>query len=432
MRPVFGVIACALIWPAGLAHATQWELVHTGAPEAAFVAVTAQPASPERLFAATHQGVYESTDRGVTWTERFRTPAGITISSVAVEGFDPPAILVATDQGLYGTFNGEWHWMRVFRQAGEGEARCTHVAFHPSSQHVALLGTSGGLFISSNQGREWTEVMLPPSAREVIHFAFSPDQPDRVLLATAAGVFVGRVMTGEWRQTVRVVGAEETEVEEPEMPENPEAAEENGVLHHLSAIATDPLAPSLAYLAGSRGVAESSDGGLTWQWLSTAGLPSRTVGGLLLKAHSPLVVYASTMRGIGRYDPGRERWEMLSSGLTATAVNELMATETHLWAATDQGLYRYSLSPDPFADGGEPPSPKELLANFVHEPTVTQVRESAIRYAEVHPDKIARWRRQASLKALLPSVDAGFDRDQSNNIHVDEGSFSCATTSSIR
>jgi hypothetical protein len=382
-----------------------------------------QPGSPDRLFAATRHAFYESADGGTIWTERFRAPSGGSISRLAVEGSEPPAILVATDQGLYGAFDGEWRWTHVFRQAGEGEARCTHVAFHPSYRHAALLGTGGGLFISSNQGRDWTEVGLPPAAREVLHFAFFPDQPDRLLLASASGVFVGSVTSGGWRQTASVIGAEdEAEVEGPEVPEDPEAAEENGLLHRLSAVATDSLAPAEAYLGGSRGVARSADGGLTWEWLSSAGLPTPRVEGLLLKAHSPLAVYAATGRGVGRYDPGGGRWDMLSAGWTASAVNELIATETHLWAATDQGLYRYALPPDPFA-GGEPPTPQELLANFVHEPTITQVRDAAIRYAEVHPDKIARWRRQAALKALLPSVDLGFDRDRSDDLSIDEGSF---------
>ena len=72
----------------------------------------------------------------------------------------------------------------------------------------------------------------------------------------------------------------------------------------------------------------------------------------------------------------------------------------------------------------DPPwNPRELLANFVHEPTMAQVREAAIRYAEVSPEKITRWRRHAALHALLPSVDMGWDRDHSLNTHFDEGTF---------
>ncbi|MBI3319825.1 MAG: hypothetical protein HYZ89_04485, partial [Candidatus Omnitrophica bacterium] len=37
---------------------------------------------------------------------------------------------------------------------------------------------------------------------------------------------------------------------------------------------------------------------------------------------------------------------------------------------------------------------------------------TAIRYAEVQPDKIQRWRRQAYLKALFPSFNIDYDRDQ--------------------
>ena len=51
------------------------------------------------------------------------------------------------------------------------------------------------------------------------------------------------------------------------------------------------------------------------------------------------------------------------------------------------------------------------------------MREAAILYAEVHPDKIKRWRRQAYLKALLPTVDIGVGRDRTDNVTVDQGTF---------
>jgi hypothetical protein len=85
---------------------------------------------------------------------------------------------------------------------------------------------------------------------------------------------------------------------------------------------------------------------------------------------------------------------------------------------------------DPLAGGGPPlasPSPplgggvtlaaaQELLANFGHEPTIAEVRDATIRYAEVHPDKIRRWRRRATLQALLPTVQVDLDRDKKLSI----------------
>ncbi|MFH1778986.1 MAG: hypothetical protein ABH847_03030 [Candidatus Omnitrophota bacterium] len=45
------------------------------------------------------------------------------------------------------------------------------------------------------------------------------------------------------------------------------------------------------------------------------------------------------------------------------------------------------------------------------EPTILELHQAAIRYAEVSPNKITNWRRQAALKALLPQVSVGYDRD---------------------
>ena len=60
---------------------------------------------------------------------------------------------------------------------------------------------------------------------------------------------------------------------------------------------------------------------------------------------------------------------------------------------------------------------------FSYEPTIAEVREAAIRYAEVQPEKILQWRRQASWRALLPHVDLGIDRSRSFDTHFDEGTF---------
>jgi len=46
----------------------------------------------------------------------------------------------------------------------------------------------------------------------------------------------------------------------------------------------------------------------------------------------------------------------------------------------------------------------DLEALFATEPSYNEIQDSAMRYAEVHPDKIAAWRRGASLRAFLPEV----------------------------
>ena len=428
MRIVIGLLACALLGSPAPAsadlRAAQWESVPLGAGETRVVAVASDPEASHHLLAATEHALYASADGGLSWVQRFHAPGQTRFNRLAVASGEPFAILVATNRGLYASFDGGASWSRVFRGAGAGEADCTHVAFHPAQGEMALVGTRGGLFRSLDRGRHWQEVNVPPAARDVIQFAFDPQDPDRLYLLAMGGLFAGNLATGAWQQVWNGVGAEETEVEEPALLETPETDEENGSLHRLSAIAVDPREPETLYLAGSRGLAHSRDGGRTWRWLTRAGLGAGDVSRLLLRMHSPLVIFAATPQGVARYDAEPERWTLLAQGMAALRIHDLAATATHLWAATDLGLYRYQMETDPETLGeGPPPSAQELLANFVHEPTMADVREAAIRYAEVQPDKIRRWRRQAALQALLPSVDVGVDYGRSRDLRVDEGSF---------
>ncbi len=57
---------------------------------------------------------------------------------------------------------------------------------------------------------------------------------------------------------------------------------------------------------------------------------------------------------------------------------------------------------------------KDVLEYFADEPTIQDVQAAAIEYAEVHPDKILKWRRKAKYKALVPTV--GFDYGENRDV----------------
>jgi hypothetical protein len=64
---------------------------------------------------------------------------------------------------------------------------------------------------------------------------------------------------------------------------------------------------------------------------------------------------------------------------------------------------------------------QKTSARFAHEPGVAQIREMVIDYADVSKHKIDRWKKQARIKALLPSVSLGIDRDATDLLHWDTG-----------
>jgi photosystem II stability/assembly factor-like uncharacterized protein len=365
--------------------------------------------------------VYESTDGGRTWEERFRPPQTAEVRALAVQRGEPPIVLAATSRGLYGVFEGGESWSEVFSAAGEGASDCTVVAFHPNHPRLALLGTRRGLALSSDSGRTWRPAGEPLAARDVMHAAFHPRQPARVYLVTADGLWEGELVSGSWYQRRLLIHAEEAEVEQPAPVEDPETGEENGSLHRLSAVAVDPEQPNTLYLATSRGVETSEDDGRTWKRLGRSGLASPEVIDLLAKRRSPLALFAATARGVARYEPASDRWVPLTQGRAASRTSDLSAAGGVLWAATEEGLVRFEVPPEVLG-AGEPPSPQELLANFSHEPTIGQVHEAAIRYAEVQPHKIQAWRMQARLRALVPKFSMSGDTNLTDFRHWDSGS----------
>ena len=52
-----------------------------------------------------------------------------------------------------------------------------------------------------------------------------------------------------------------------------------------------------------------------------------------------------------------------------------------------------------------------LQKTGTEEPTILELQKAAIRYAEVNPDKITNWRRQAAARALMPEVSVGYNND---------------------
>ena len=61
------------------------------------------------------------------------------------------------------------------------------------------------------------------------------------------------------------------------------------------------------------------------------------------------------------------------------------------------------------------PTEEQILAHFKSEPTVQQVQDAAIRYYQVHPDRIRSLRTNAQLKALVPTISGGFSNYLTTN-----------------
>lgn len=404
--------------PLALAQSPVWQFLSNGLEEVRLKVVTVAPDQPRLLYAGSSRAVAVSEDGGRTWRVCAHLPGGAELTDVALDPFDSRHVLAATTNGLYGSVDGGRRWTRLFRGAGEGESRCHVVRFHPTHRQAVFLGTAGGLFFSADGGRQWQALGAGLMHQAIVDVVIHPRDPARLYALSEQGLFAGSLTDQTWHRLLAFASVEAPSTALEETDE--EAQEEAAPLDSPTSLAIDPQDPQRLYLATTDGLRVSGDGGSSWQRAAALGLGAAQIRDLLLQAHSPTVAYAATSQGVVRYLSTEERWETLDAGLPTQSVHQLAATASKLFAATDQGLYALDLTEEQLLQGNWP-SPRELLGNFVHEPTIKQVQQTAMRYAEVEPEKIQRWRRQASTKALLPTLAVSANPNLTDFRHWDSG-----------
>ncbi len=393
----------------------EWRPASASLEETRLRLVAAHPHQPRRLLTASDQALYASEDGGQSWSVCLRAPHAARFTSLALDPLNIHRLAAATTNGLYLSTNGGRRWQRVFRGPG-GQSQCQVALFHPARRDELLAGTAAGLFVSRDGGRSWGQTGGLPAQRSILALAISPRAATRLYVLTDSGLVVSEDETHlRWKQlgTIpqRSPASEESPEDAEEAPQEPEAA----LAPAFTSLSVDPRDPQRLYAGTPEGLWFSTDGGMAWRAANRVGVGSAAIQHLLLQAHSPTSVYVATADGIARYRPESEQWDTVTAGLPTLRAWHLASTGTYLLAATDAGLYQLDLAQEQL-DQGSWPEARDLLNDFPQEPTISQTQQAAIAYADVASEKIARWRRQAALRALLPTVSLGYNRDQDTYI----------------
>ncbi|MGA7616035.1 MAG: hypothetical protein WBX15_12735 [Thermoanaerobaculia bacterium] len=287
----------------------------TGVVASTITSISADPADPDRIRAATIQGdVYGSNDGGISWTRL--TPAlAYDITSIATAPDSSAIFGVSYYRGTYRSSDGGATWDLV-RPAPSGPLLT--VAVDPKDPSIVW---TGGFVVekSENSGDNWYRVLFDPFSPVVHSIAIDPLDTRNVYLGTDRGIYRSTNSGDDWDRTsdsgISVIAI----AVDPKEPAHVYAAASvsvNGSLQRrlvtsgdwgvtwkvtdfpASAVAANPLTGQIYAAIDGSGIYRSGDHGRTWgSFLTWAGFPE-SVATLAVDPAGKRLLIGSVSRGV--------------------------------------------------------------------------------------------------------------------------------------
>ena len=398
----------------------EWKEVGRGIRDSDLRTVAVSHDNPDLVFVNSFNAVYRTTDGGKNWDEvlSFRG-TGKAINAIAITPSNTKIVYAATDDGLYRSDDMGMKWEKIFSTIGDTEKAVLCAAVDPEDPGVIYTGTGAGLFFTKNNGKDWKRGRNLPSGSKLYFIAVDRSDPHIIYAAADKGLYKSSNSGGSWKRILKT----NFNAEDRASQDDPDA---NGIAeieieNRIQSIAIDPSDNGTVYAGTSQGLMVTADGGSTWKAVSSLGLGSRDIRHIVINSSDSDHLYAATGRGIFRYSKSAGTWDELYKGMVSSDVRYLaFAPDTRnnfpsLWAATKRGIFKSLPSVSVSAQQNialknRIKQTEDTLSMFAHEPSIGEIREAAIIYAEVQLWKIEKWRKAAAHRAWLPDLKFAYDK----------------------
>ncbi len=397
----------------------EWENVTHNLKDLDLHTIAVSPDDPDIVFVGSSSGIFRTQDSGDSWQKVYSTSTSYgNVNFIAIHPERPEIIFAATRDGLLRSTDSGIGWEKVFSGIGDDERWATSVGFYKDK---ILLGTRGGLFFSTDNGKNWKNLKGRFSNSDITYL-FCDTEKDIILVSAKEGLFRSIDGGNKWDRVFETSRDILSDIPE-EVQTQYEVGEFQEGAETIKAITQDPNNRDRIFIGNTFGVFYSKDSGLTWKRLTNSGLLDRNINFLLFSPNQSPRLYAATDSGIFSTDKDSSHWIEVYKGLNKKEIRAISSDKENssLWLASKGGVFRLNLDNTQLASQGPDFNTHKIFNQFSTEPTIKELQEIAVRYAEVHPQKIESWRKAAAKKAILPDLSVGLDRYVTDLLHWDSG-----------
>ncbi|MEK6567468.1 MAG: hypothetical protein AABZ27_01860 [Candidatus Omnitrophota bacterium] len=361
--------------------------------------------NPGIIYVATEEGLYKTLDRGKSWES---SGAGLIkeVNFIYIDRSNSDIIYAAAKNGLFRSQDSGMNWQRIFlgKDVLERDVASVELIFAPPKS--IFIGTKSGMFFSPINRIIWQKISGKLTDANISFIVSAADNPEGLFVVSGKGLFKSDNRLSSYERLYSGFNPEPEDAANDIDSSEEEPYTEDSFFKHL---AFDPDERDKLYLSGREGMLLSQDAGKSWQKRIFSGLLDEKINYALIARGR---MFLATQNGV--FDCEDDSCKQLYRGADFKNCAQLaLDRENNLYSACDKGLYVMAVYENKKAKYIESEPGLENNTNSAllsREPGIREIQQKAIRYAEVYPEKISIWRKQARLKAFMPELDLSYDK----------------------
>jgi len=300
-------------------------------------AITIDPEKCDTIYAGCRDlGIFRSDDRGRSWVPLQTGFHGYQLRNIATVPSSPGELYAAHLKGVLKSVDRGKTWVDISAMANDDMSYYHHVAIDPDQLNNVYLGTSAGLFVSTDRGLSWFPSNFGlPSLPMVFKIAIDPFDSETIYTYASFGGHWGRVEGYKVRGIFKSTNGGRT------WKDVSGGRPFTDSLIHCINIA--PSNPKTLYVGAHDGVFKSDNGGGSWEKINTGLPPYPDVNTTAISPRDSQIVYAGANDGVYKSINGGNRWCRASRGLPLSRVQSLAIDPSEpsmIYAGTICGLFK--------------------------------------------------------------------------------------------